>query len=211
MEIEKNRTMKEPEKLKIGDNVLVRDHTSKAFQPKYKDFCIIGLLGKNQVEVKDNHRHTTKVHRRDVNKITMTEKICQMYEEEQVGKVREGRKAVLANRMPELGWDIVETDIQTIPKTTLPDNQQTPHILQIMITIAILITAVLKFIKTHIQKIPPLIRTVTKATEGASRRINNTQFIQNIRESYNKARLVVTIVTDTTNCTSRTTPAANKQ
>ena len=34
----KNRTVKEPEKLKIGDNVLVRDHTSKAFQPKYKDF-----------------------------------------------------------------------------------------------------------------------------------------------------------------------------
>ena len=43
----KGRTAKEPEKLKIGDNVLVRDHTSKAFQLKYKDFCIVGLLGKN--------------------------------------------------------------------------------------------------------------------------------------------------------------------
>ena len=64
----KNRTVKEPEKL-TGDNVLVRDHTSKAFQPKYKDFCIIGLLGKNQVEVKDNHGHTTKVHHRDMKKI----------------------------------------------------------------------------------------------------------------------------------------------
>ena len=29
----KNKTLKEPEKQKIGDNVLVRDHTSKAFQP----------------------------------------------------------------------------------------------------------------------------------------------------------------------------------
>ena len=74
----KSRTIKEPEKLKIGNNVLVRDHTSKAFQPKYKDFCIIGLLGKNQVEVKDNHGHTTKVHHRDVKKIPMTEKICQL-------------------------------------------------------------------------------------------------------------------------------------
>ena len=37
----KNRRLKEPEKLKIGDNFLVRDHMSKAFQPKYKDFCII--------------------------------------------------------------------------------------------------------------------------------------------------------------------------
>ena len=88
----KNRTIKEPEKLKVGDNILVRDYTSKAFQPKYKDFCIIGLLGKNQVEVKDNHGHTTEVHHRDVKKIPMMEKICQLYEEEQMGKVREGRK-----------------------------------------------------------------------------------------------------------------------
>ena len=78
--------------LRLGDNVLVRDHTSKVFQPKYKDFCITGFLGKNQIEVKDNHGHTTKVHRRDVKKIPMTDKICQMYEEEQVNKTRNGRK-----------------------------------------------------------------------------------------------------------------------
>ena len=29
-----NRTVKGPEKLKIGDKVLVRDHTSKALRPK---------------------------------------------------------------------------------------------------------------------------------------------------------------------------------
>ena len=39
----------------------------------------------------------------------MTEKVCQLYEEEQLGKTREGRKAVPANKMPELGWDIAET------------------------------------------------------------------------------------------------------
>ena len=58
----KGITPKEPERLKIGDNILIRDHTSKAFQPKYKDFCIVELLGKNQVEIKDNHGHITKVH-----------------------------------------------------------------------------------------------------------------------------------------------------
>ena len=99
----KGKTPKEPEELKIGNNILVRDHTSKAFQPKYKDFCIIGLLGKNQVEIKDNHGHTTKVHCRDVKKIPMTEKVCKLYKEEQVGKTREGRKAVPANKMPNLG------------------------------------------------------------------------------------------------------------
>ena len=34
----KKKNPKDPELLKIGDNVLVRDHTSKAFQLKYKDF-----------------------------------------------------------------------------------------------------------------------------------------------------------------------------
>ena len=107
----KGITPKEPEKLKIGDNILVRDHTSKAFQPKYRDFCIVGLLGKNQVEIKDNHGHVTKVHCRDVKKIPMTEKVCKLYEEEQTGKMREGRKAVPTNKMPDLGWDIAETQL----------------------------------------------------------------------------------------------------
>ena len=75
----KGKTPKEPKELKVGDNILVRDHTSKAFQPKYKDFCIVGLLGKNQVEIKDIQGHTTKVHCRDIKKIPMTEKVCQLY------------------------------------------------------------------------------------------------------------------------------------
>ena len=144
----------------------------------------------------------------------MTEKICQLYEEEQVGKVREGRKAVPANKIQELGWDIAETDIQTISghqETTQPNSQQTPHTLQTMITIAILIAAVLEHIKAHIQKIPALVRAMTKLTKRVFRRINNTRFIQNIRESHSRARLAVTIMTGTTSRTSRTTPTANKQ
>ena len=42
----KRTTPKEPKTLRIGDNILVRDHTSKAFQPKYKDFCVVGHFGK---------------------------------------------------------------------------------------------------------------------------------------------------------------------
>ena len=45
-------------------------------------------------------------------KIPMTEKVCQLYEEEQVGKVRNGRKAVPNSRMPDLGWDATE-EIET--------------------------------------------------------------------------------------------------
>ena len=103
--------------------MLVRDHTSKAFQPKYKDFCIIGFLGKNQIEIKDNHGHKTKVHHRDIKKIPMTEKVCQLYEEEQMDKCRDSRKVIPKNKMPDLGWDIAETQLQT------PDNaRETPRI-----------------------------------------------------------------------------------
>ena len=134
----KGRTPKEPEELKIGDNVLVRDHTLKAFQPKYKDFCIIGLLGKNQVEIKANHGHTTKLHHKYVKKIPMTEKVCNLYEEEQVGKTREGRKAVPTSKIPDLKWDIAETQ-------PLKENQKKSNMtitLQTIVTITIMITTV---------------------------------------------------------------------
>ena len=39
----KGKTSKEPKKLKIGNNVLIRDYTLKEFQPKYQYFCIIEL------------------------------------------------------------------------------------------------------------------------------------------------------------------------
>ena len=68
-------------------------------------------MGKNQVKIKDNHGHVTKVHRRDVKKIPMTEKVCKLYKEEQTGKTREGRKAVPNSKMPDLAWNIAETQL----------------------------------------------------------------------------------------------------
>ena len=136
----KGITPKELERLKIGDNILVRDHTSKAFQPKYKDFCIVGLLGKNQVEIKDNHGHITKVHRREVKKILMTEKVCKLYEEEQTGKTREGRKAVPTSKMPDLGWDITETQLIQEAQKESSSNMTPP--LQALVMIIILIIAI---------------------------------------------------------------------
>ena len=206
----KGKTPKEPENLKIGDNVLVRDHTSKAFQPKYKDFCIVGLLGKNQVEIKDNHGHTTKVHRRDVKKIPMTEKVCQLYEEEQIGKIREGRKAVPSSKMPDLGWDIAETHLQedcnqgkaqenpenNNPYTTLP--------LQVMIAIAIIITTLLENITAYIQEIPQTMRNAVQVIKTTTRKISCNKLFQEFRKSYKTAALVVNLATNTTDCTSHT-------
>ena len=64
-----------------GKNVLVRDHDSKVFKPKYLDYCVVKMAGKNQVIVKDNHSHETKVHRRDLKVIDSDTKVTEMYNE----------------------------------------------------------------------------------------------------------------------------------
>ena len=191
----KGTTPKEPDILKVGDNVLVRDHTSKAFQPKYKDFCIVGLLGKNQIEIKDNHGHTTKVHRKYVKKIPMTEKICQLYEEEQSGKIREGRKAVPTNKMPDLGWDIAET---LAVEENRKENRATLA-LQTVITITIIITAITRLITTHLGK---LSRVMKKAVQMTMEISHNT-CTQNIKDFYKTAALAISIATSTMDRTSR--------
>ena len=197
----KGKTPKEPEELKVGDNILVRDHTSKAFQPKYKDFCIIGLLGKNQIEIKDNHGHTTKVHRRDIKKIPMTEKVCKLYEEEQVGKTREGKKAVPANKMPDLGWDIAET--QLLQETQRNNNTHMTLILQTVIAITIMIATFLEHIATYTMKIPKLAEKIAQAAKSTIKKASRNGLFQNIKDSYKTAALAITIATKMKDHTSR--------
>ena len=193
----KRTTPKEPERLKIGDKILVRDHTSKAFQPKYKDFCIVGLLGKNQVEIKDNHGHVTKVHCRDVKKIPMTKKVCKLYEEEQTGKTREGRKAVPNSKMPDLTWDIAETQlIQGVQKESDP-NMAPP--LQTLVTVIILIIAIVTQITTQIKRIA---KKTMEVIENATRRASRNKIIKNIKDFHRTLTLAITLVTNTTNRTN---------
>ena len=189
----KGTTPKEPERLKIGNNILIRDHTSKAFQPKYKDFCIVGLLGKNQVEIKDNHSHITKVHRRDVKKIPMTEKVCKLYEEEQTGKTREGRKAVPTSKMPDLGWDIAETQlIQEVQKEN--STNMTPP-LQTLVTVIILIVAIVKQTTTQIKEIA---KKAVQAIENTIKEASRNKIIKNIKDFHRTTILAITIAINTT-------------
>ena len=56
----------------------------------------------------------------------MTEKVCQLYEEEQIRKVREGRKAIPSSKMPDLGWDVTkEIEAQGKEDNTTLDAEQT--------------------------------------------------------------------------------------
>ena len=189
----KNSTKpKKPVVLRVGDNVLVRDRTSKAFQPKYKDFCIVGLPGKNQIEIKDNHGHITKVHRKDVKKIPMTEKVCQLYEEEQLGKTRKGRRAVPANKMPELGWDIAEAlEI----KENKHKTNNIPLALQTVVTIIIIISVIVRLSTTQLGKLATSLKEAAITTLRASCNV----YRQNMERFHNTTTAAITIATSTTN------------
>ena len=193
----KGTTPKEPERLKIGDNILVRHHTSKAFQPKYKDFCIVGLLGKNQVEIKDNHGHVTKVHCRDVKKIPMTEKVCKLYEEEQTGKTREGRKVVPNSKMPDLAWDIAETQLTQEAQKENNPNMTPP--LQTLVTVIILIIAIVKQTTTQIKKIA---KKATQVIENVTKEASRNKIIKNIKDFHRTLTLAKTIATNMTDRTN---------
>ena len=83
----------------------MRDHDSKVFKPKYLDYCVVKMAGKNQVIVKDNHGHETKVHRRDLKVLDSDTKVAEMYE-----KLRkEGRGDVQhcmpVKQIPDLNWE----------------------------------------------------------------------------------------------------------
>ena len=72
--IEDQRPVPNP-KITTGDLVLVRDHTSKSFMPKYKtDFCVIRVVS-NKVEVKDNNGKMSWYHISDVKKTDMVSKL----------------------------------------------------------------------------------------------------------------------------------------
>ena len=81
-----------------------------------------------------------KVHRREVKKIPMTDKICQMYEKEQINKTRNGRKLVPDNKMPNLSWNLEKQEAphkENIQEIKAMNNQN--RTLQVIIHMTILI------------------------------------------------------------------------
>ena len=128
---------------------------------------------KESGRIKDNHGHITKVHRKDVKKIPMTEKVCQLYEEEQLGKTREGRKAVPANKMPDLGWDIAET-------TEIKENRQKtnniPLALQTIVTIIIIISVIIRLSTTQLGRLAMFLKEAAIMTLRVSRNVYRQKY-----------------------------------
>ena len=100
--IEGQQPVKKPN-IEVGDLVLVRDHTSKCFMPKYKvDFRVVHVQG-NRAEVKDNNGKLTWYHISDIKKTDMVTKlICQLPDVDAFG--RTGRLSFDPERVKDLGW-----------------------------------------------------------------------------------------------------------
>ena len=90
-------------KIATGDLVLVRDHTSKLFMPKYKtQYHVIRVLG-NKVQVKENNGKMSWFHISDVKKTDMVTKlICQLLDYDMFGC--RGRLSFDPERVKDLGW-----------------------------------------------------------------------------------------------------------
>ena len=108
-----NRILKrknfKPKHLKPNGLVLVRDHTSKAFEPKAIDHHIVDFCGKNQVLVKDNYGNTKKVHVKDVKPIEMDIATTEFFRKEREQCTTRDAKYVMPIKLiPDLEWEFIE-------------------------------------------------------------------------------------------------------
>ena len=131
--VKSNRYNKVPDHgILVGDLVLVKDHTAKSFQPKYKeDFRVVQVYGTNALQVSDKRGKLHNVHITDVRKINMTEKIAAQLQEAYNNKGRTAKHLIPQGRIPDLGWNTDQQgkERQTLPKTTpeAPATQTMPQ------------------------------------------------------------------------------------
>ena len=108
-----NRILKrknfKPKHLKPNGLVLVRDHTSKAFEPKAINHHIVDFCGKNQVLVKDNYGNKKKVHVKDVKPIEMDIATAEFFRKEREQCTTRDAKHVMPIKLiPDLEWEFIE-------------------------------------------------------------------------------------------------------
>ena len=93
-------------KLKEGDLVLIKNHTAKAFQPRFKgNFRVIKQKG-NQVEIKPAEGgETTRVHVTDIKKVIPADYIsAQLPDYNKLGRLTKLR--LNPKSIPDLDWQL---------------------------------------------------------------------------------------------------------
>ena len=105
----------------VGDLVLVKDHTAKSFEPKYKeDYRVVQIYGTNALQVSDKRGKLHNVHITDIKCINMTEKVATQLEQI-YNKGRKAKSLIPQGLIPDLGWN---TDQQGKNRQTLPKEKQ---------------------------------------------------------------------------------------
>ena len=105
----------------VGDLVLVKDHTAKSFEPKYKeDFHVVQIYGTNALQVSDKRGKLHNVHITDVKRINMTEKVTTQLEQV-YNKGRTAKNLIPQGLIPDLGWN---TNQQGPRRQPLPKEKQ---------------------------------------------------------------------------------------
>ena len=107
----------------VGDLVLMKGHTAKSFEPKYKeDYCVVQIYGTNAFQVSDKRGKLHNVHITDVKCINMTEKVTT--ELEQIyNKGRKAKGLIPLGLIPNLGWNTDQQgrNWQKLPKEKQPE------------------------------------------------------------------------------------------
>ena len=105
----------------VGDLVLVKDHTTKSFEPKYKeDYCVVQIYRTNALQVSDKKGKLHNVHITDVKRINMTEKVATQLQKI-YNKGRTAKNLISQGLIPDLGWN---TDQQGPKRQPLPKEKQ---------------------------------------------------------------------------------------
>ena len=87
----------------------MRDHTSKAFEPKAIDHHIVDFCGKNEVLVKDNYGNKKKVHVKDVKPIEMDIATTEFFRKErELCTTRDAKHVMPIKLIPDLEWEFIE-------------------------------------------------------------------------------------------------------
>ena len=101
----------------VGDLVLMKDHTAKSFEPKYKeDYPVVQIYGTNALQVLDKRGKLHNVHITDVKRVTMMEKLATQMKEI-YNKGRTAKNLIPQGLLPDLGW---KTDQQEEGRQPLP-------------------------------------------------------------------------------------------
>ena len=99
--------------------------------------------------------------------------------------------------MPDLAWDIAETQLTQEAKKENNSNMTPP--LQTLVTIIILIIAIVKQTITQIKKIA---KKAAQAKENTTKEVSRNKIIKNIKDFHRTTMSMTTIVTNTTDRTN---------